>query len=225
MEANRTFGEHLRVQRPEIDWDLYLWQGSTCVWPGVRRFVGNQHQKKKKVEVVDWGKQNAWYIDDQSYAYRTLNGLYFGTFSLDIPGRKNRQLTVAPGFTICHLMDHKDDHLNRLGEVFNVAQAPAKAHYGFFTSLATMVMLPDWLPKPTDHSGKIRGLFLRRAEKLYARDGERPFPHPFKDGESNWGCDKFEWAACQPTRHIGYLLKERTKTICLELGITQPKPA
>lgn len=157
--------------------EQYLWEGSPCAFPGVRRSVGKNEVKGKAlcdegfVESPD-NEHTALYLDDndipkQIWSY-ILRGTYFSK--------------MGPyGYELAHLIDHQKkrnrmfDHQEKInkemvdvpGEFKPLKEDIQLPLYGLFSSPANSVYIPNALMKPTDHNTDLRKLLFQKAMELY----------------------------------------------------------
>lgn len=179
-----------RLKKLGIDPALYLWEGSPCAFPGVRRYAGSTEIAAfRKRTASDAIPPQCLALDDNDYPKHLWAFVVLGT-----PFRKRG----PDGYQLAHLFDHKE-HGNRLREELDVppgAQAPESLH-GLFTSAANTAYVPGAFLRPTDFSPKLRSLIQRRAQQLYG-DICRIVPQPSAVKlceDPNWCLGNFQWGA------------------------------
>ena len=172
-----------------IDPGIYLWEGSACAFPGVRRHAGSKEIAEFRGQAgSDEPPSQCLALDDNDYPKHLWSFVFTGK-----PFRKRG----PDGYQLAHLFDHKA-HENRWRDELNLAEGatvPA-ALYGLFASAANTAYLPASFLRPTDFSSTLRSLIQRRALALY--DGVcRMVPPPLvvKPCEDpRWSVDGFQWS-------------------------------
>jgi hypothetical protein len=177
-----------RLAERGVNPDLYLWPGSSCVFPGVRRYAGSDEIASfRKQKEFDSRPGDALSLDDNSYPKQIWSfvflGKKFGNFGPE-------------GYALAHLIDHKE-YKNRLlkecdSDHVSGAISPL---FGLFTSPTNTIYIPTGLMRPTDFSFPLRNLIQRKSQALYGDFCNLLPEHlPFKDGGSDrWALDAFDW--------------------------------
>ena len=189
-EDNRRLGAEWssRLEALGIDPAIYLWEGSPCAFPGVRRYAGSTEIAVfRKRAAPDEVPSQCLDLDDNDYPKHLWAFVFTGK-----PFRKHG----PEDYQLAHLFDHKE-HGNRWRSELNLAPGmdePASL-YGLFTSAANTVYAPGAFLRPTDFSPKLRGLIQRRALQLYGNICRVvPPPLAVKPCEDpNWAPDNFRW--------------------------------
>lgn len=193
VEDNRKLASdwRTRLEQRGVPADAYLWEGSPCAFPGVRRYSGSDEIAIHRGRKGDNGKprQDALRLDDNDYPKHLWSFLFRG---------KPFQKHGPKGYNLAHLADHKN-HNNRAAQDF-VLNPPAlsvdgKLH-GLFTCATNTVFLPAGLLKPTDFHAEVRGLFIRKAQALYGAfcNIVPPFMSVRECDDSRWSIAAFDWA-------------------------------
>ena len=171
-----------------VDPDIYLWDGSPCAFPGVRRYAGSDERAWfHKRATASAPPPHCLRLDDNDYPKHVWAFVFTGQ-----PFRKH-----GPNrYQLAHLADHKE-HNNRWREEFAAeGSGDPPRLFGLFTSAANTIFVPDDFLRPTDSSSRLRALLLRRAYRLYG--GVCRFaPPPLVEKpprEAEWDPDDFEWA-------------------------------
>jgi hypothetical protein len=162
-----TFFEQLF--KDKIDMKNYLFNGSDCVFPGIRRYVSGEGKKQK---------YNAEYkaiIDDNTFPRHIwcflVNGkCYSGP---------NWKETILGEFELAHIFTHKKSEIYLEKDYFQEIDDKISPH-GEFTSAANVVLLPKGTVRPTDNSTILKSIFYKRYIDLYGEDtlnGRRGFKH------------------------------------------------
>ena len=171
-----------------INPDLYLWEKSSCCFPGVRRYAGSSeisaYRKRSEISEIE----DALILDDNDFPKQLWSFIFRGTqFSKFGPA----------GYSLAHLVDHKKEK-NRMEDefIFPAGFKFESPFYGLYTCATNAVYIPNSLMKPTDFNGQIRNLLVRKAMELY-----QPIcniiPPSIKLKENNvekWRLENFEWA-------------------------------
>ena len=189
--VNAIFGSY------GIQADLYLWEKSSCCFPGVRRHAGSSeisaYRKRSTLDSIE----DAICLDDNDFPKQIWSFIFRGKqFSKYGPN----------GYSLAHLIDHKKDK-NRMSEEFNFYTKKNfyKPFYGLYTCASNSVFIPNNLIKPTDFNGAIRNLLFRKAESLYGDycNLVPPGIEIKKDYNSKWEIDNFEWS--EPVGNLDYI--------------------
>ena len=192
VEDNRRFvGEwSASLEVLGIDPTIYLWEGSPCAFPGVRRYAGSTEIAvfRKRAKSSEAPSQ-CLSLDDNDYPKHLWSFVFTGR-----PFRKRG----PAGYQLAHLFDHKE-YGNRWSDELDALPGVEEPvlPYGLFTSAANSVYAPGAFLRPTDLSSKLRSLIQRRAQKLYGNVCCLvPPPLAVKPCEDpDWDVDKFPWSA------------------------------
>ena len=202
-EKNKDFFfEYFR--KYSINPSLYLWEKSSCCFPGIRRKVGDSESKKDKGKSI----KDAIKLDDNDFPKHLWSFVF-----------RNAQFSKQGpiGYNLAHLIDHKDDK-NRYEEEFDFEEGrkSQKAFYGLYTCASNAVYVPSNFMKPTDFNGAIRNLLFKKAQSLYGSVCDIAPPNmKIKDiSDSKWNIDKFKWADPVGTmENVEKFLKYRKRKI------------
>ena len=191
-EDNRRMGADwsCRLESLGIDSAIYLWEGSPCAFPGVRRYAGSTENAvfRQRASAAEAPVQ-CLALDDNDYPKHLWAFAFTGK-----PFRKRG----PDGYQLAHLFDHKE-HGNRWRDELDIlpgAKEPVLP-YGLFTSAANSAYVPGAFLRPTDFSPRLRSLIQRRALQLYGKICRIvPSPLAVKACEDpNWALDNFRWSA------------------------------
>lgn len=143
------FSEKIDVQR-------YLFSGSACVFPGVRRYESGKGDRKS------YNPSYKAIIDDNTFprhiwCFLTNGKTYNG------PNWKNSGLG---SFELAHIFTHKESELQFEKKFFDVVHEGLIPH-GDFTCACNVVLLPKGTVRPTDNSDAIKAVFYKRYIDLY----------------------------------------------------------
>lgn len=191
-----------------IDPELYLWEKSSCCFPGIRRTAGSSEvaalRGRARVNTIE----DAIGIDDNDYPKHLwsfiFRGKQFGKFG-------------PSGYSLAHLIDHKKDK-NRMADEFTFTGGHAyqKPFYGLYSSPSNTVYTPTNLIRLTDFNGAVRNLLFQKAESLYKDvcNIVPPYIKVKKNEDPRWDLSEFEWAEPVGTLdNIEAFLKYRQKKI------------
>jgi len=190
----------------KIDIKDYLFEGSACVFPGVRRYVSGKGKKKA------YNPEYNAIIDDNTFprhlwCFLSNNKTYNGPNWIE---------TNLNEFELAHLFTHKKDEIAEEKKLFEVVNEDIDPYYNF-TCACNVVLLPKGTVRPTDNSNTIRAIFYKRYFDLY-KDIKHPMNgrEHFKIDIPDW-YDKLKWN--EPIlpfdweKKIENLLKYRTKRV------------
>ena len=171
-----------------IDPNFYLWEKSSCAFPGIRRYTGSKEIAfyRKQIRQDNFEAPNALCLDDNSFPKHIWSFLFRG---------KVFQNFGPTEYSLAHLADHKD-YKNRKDEEFEIiGEAPEKL-YGLYSSASNTVFMPRNLLKLTDFNSEARLLLLNKAQDLYGGICNI-LPPAFRVRElpTDWKISNFEWAA------------------------------
>ena len=199
----------LRFRECGVDPAIYLWDGTPCAFPGVRRHAGSKEISEfRRQSPRDTPPPHCLAIDDNDYPKHLWAFVFTGK-----PFRKKG----PDGYMLGHLIDHKE-HGNRWREELRVvgdAREPPLL-FGLFTSAANTAYFPSAFLRPTDFSFHLRSLIQRRAQHLY---GDvclvlppglelKPGIHP------SWEPERFHWnPPVGQTTHLPAFLEFRRRRI------------
>jgi hypothetical protein len=172
-----------------IDPNAYLWERSSCAFPGVRRYAGSHEIAvfRKKASAEELKIKDALRIDDNDYPKQIWSFVFLG---------KKFPKNGPVGYSLAHLADHKN-HGNRFDSDFEVVQEPRSELFGLYTCLTNAAYVPSSMIKPTDFGARMRNLLMRRAEQLYGAHCSL-LPQRLRirsETSPDWHVDAFEWAA------------------------------
>lgn len=145
-----------KLFKDKIDIKNYLFEGSDCVFPGVKRYVSMKGKKQK------YNSEYRAIIDDNIFprhiwCFLTNGKCYSG------PNWKNTSLGE---FEMAHIFTHKESEINVEIDFFKEIKNNLYP-YGEFTSAANVVLLPKGTVRPTDNSTILKSIFFKRYIELY----------------------------------------------------------
>jgi hypothetical protein len=161
QEENEREYEYFRNLFSDIiDIESYLFKGSACIFPGVRRYVSGQGKKKQ------YNEQYRAIIDDNTFP-RHLWCFLVNNKTYNGPNWKESGLNQ---YELAHIFTHKQSELEFEKEFFKEFDCKIYPH-GDFTCACNIVLLPKGTVRPTDNSKVIKSVFYKRYIDLY---GETP---------------------------------------------------
>ena len=143
-----------------IEINNYLFDGSACVFPGVKRYVSGQGKKKA------FNSEFSAIIDDNTFPRHLWCFLENGK-TYNGPNWRDSGLGE---FELAHVFTHKDSEVEFEKEFFTSFNDNLKP-YGDFSCACNVAMLPKGTVRPTDNSKAIKSAFYKRYISLY---GESP---------------------------------------------------
>ncbi len=168
--------------KPKVPVDIYLWEGSSCVFPGVRRKTGGSDERasfKAKYCLCTDSTGNA--LAKQPWTW------LIGHFDDKVSKSKGtRILGVRNGYHLVHVFPHKPEEViafvRETKAIYAIAdidlseqeradlaavRVPKRVKKGglpgLFTSLANMCFAPGDLTRPTDAAGPLRRALMQQA--------------------------------------------------------------
>jgi hypothetical protein len=142
-----------------IDISNYLFNGSACVFPGVRRYIAGQGNRRS------YNQTYRAIIDDNVFPR------YIWSFLLSGKGYSgpNWRDTGLNEFELAHIFTHKKSEIELESEFFNSMQPDLYPHSNF-TCACNVVLLPKGTVRPTDNSRAIKSIFYMRYIELYGEE-------------------------------------------------------
>lgn len=203
-EKHREVWKRNLIER-NIDPDFYLWEKSSCAFPGIRRHSGSQEISfyKKQIERKNFQINEALRLDDNTFPKHIWSFIF-----LDSPF-KNKGPSE---YSLAHLADHKEYKNRNQYEFFGPQNHNIKFH-GLYTCVSNTIYLPNELLKPTDFNSDIRILFLNKIQDLYGSICNIIHPS-FRVKPSIWNIHDFDWAEpAGDLANIGHFLEFRHQAI------------
>lgn len=172
----------------------YLWIGSPCCFPGVRRHSGTKEIHAFRTRSTEFGGAIA--LDDNSYPKQIWSYVFrdagFANYGPD-------------GYQLAHLIDHKDTYGRLANELASKNNEAIEAIPGLFTCPTNTAYVPIDFLKPTDFEGSLRNLLQRKAVELYS-GACNPLPLGIQVSGTDdpaWDISDFEWA--EPVGTLDYM--------------------
>jgi len=183
----------------------YLFKGSACVFPGVRRYVSGQGKKKA------YNEEYKAIIDDNTFPRHLWCFLENGK-TYNGPNWRDSGLGE---FELAHVFTHKESEIDFEKQFFKDVREELYP-YGDFSCACNVALLPKGTIRPTDNSNTIKAAFYKRYIELYSEaplNGRSGFDEslvPSWYGKLSWN---------EPPLPVGWesniekLLKYRTQRI------------
>jgi len=144
----------------KINVNHYLFDGSACVFPGVKRYVSGQGKKKA------FNPEYSAIIDDNTFPRHIWCFLENGkTYN-----GPNWRGTGLGEFELAHVFTHKESEIEFEKQFFSSVNENLNPS-GNFSCACNVVLLPKGTVRPTDNSKTIKAVFFKRYISLY---GESP---------------------------------------------------
>jgi len=144
----------------KINVDHYLFDGSACVFPGVKRYVSGQGKKKA------YNPEYQAIIDDNTFPRHIWCFLENGK-TYNGPNWRDSGLGQ---FELAHVFTHKESEIFFEKQFFSNIVDDLYP-YGDFSCACNVTLLPKGTVRPTDNSKVIKAAFYKRYVDLY---GELP---------------------------------------------------
>jgi len=204
----KLFGDKINVND-------YLFEGSACVFPGVKRYVSGKGKKKS------YNPEFKAIIDDNTFPRHLWCFLENGK-TYNGPNWRDSGLGE---FELAHIFTHKQTELTFEQNFFSKVDS-ALDPSGDFSCACNVVLLPKGTVRPTDNSEIIKAVFYKRYIELY---GESPLNgrSDFIDAlVPSWYCE-LKWnLPVLPSNwevNLDKLLTYRTDRLTKLLNKTHPK--
>jgi len=189
--------------------DAFLYEGSDCVFPGIRRPIISEQIGAWRNNIC---AEDGTILNDNTFprhiwAYLATGRGYAG-------GRLGMWANSGlDKFELAHVFAHKKDERNTEREFFESFSELADPS-GLFTSASNVVLIPKGFAKPTDHMPLIKACFFKRHFDLYGNNLIGTGLNGFKNEKVPKWYDKIKWLApvlpCDWTDKVERLLEYRT---------------
>lgn len=176
---DRRYFENLFDGRIELN--HYFFEGSACVFPGIRRYVSARGQKST------YSPEDKAILDDNTFPRHLWCFLVKGT-AYSPPAWKNSGLS---DFELAHVYSHKPSETGIEEQSFREFDE-CNPPFNNFTCAANVALLPKGTVRPTDNSILIKSVFFKRHIELYGestlngRSGFREENLPDWYGSLHW---------------------------------------
>lgn len=162
-DANIKFKEEFQKHsHEELNDQEFLFDGSDCVFPGVRRPIN------KETSGLRW-KNNIYkdgtILNDNTYPRHIWSFLVSGK-AYSSNSWKSTGLNM---FELAHIFGHKTDETDLEKKSFEIFE-DYKNPYALFTSASNVVLVPKGLAKPTDKLESIKLCYYQRHMDLYGEN-------------------------------------------------------
>lgn len=150
-----------------LNFNNFFYEGSDCIFPGVRRPVNieknNMKKWKNNINEIDGTIFNDNTYPRHLWTFLSLNKSYSGGPN----GTWGKSGLNA--FELAHIFGHKEDEKDLEKKVFKNFDSSIKP-YTLFTSASNVVLIPKGLTKPTDKMDNIKICFYKRHLELYGNN-------------------------------------------------------
>lgn len=174
-----------KLRERDVNPDIYLWKGSPCAFPGIRRHAGKRELSYFN-GIGEAGKPpDVLAIDGNTYPKQIWSFVLRG---------KRFQNSGPDGYALAHLADHKA-YKNRLLHEFDMLGPHPEKLYGLYTAASNTAYMPDNLLNLTDFNLAARLLLLNKAQALYGRVCNIVPPGlAVKPPQTGWPVEDFDWS-------------------------------
>jgi len=178
---DRPFFEELLEGRIEIN--SYLFDGSACVFPGVRRYVSGRGRTRS------YSPSEGAILDSNEFPRHLwcflLRGKSYGGLVWKDTGLAD--------FELAHVFSHKPSETQPEEGLFRELSDDIPP-FGNFTCAANVTLLPKGTVRPTDNSVVIKSVFFKRHIDLYGESTLRS-RHAFREDLLPVWYDAINWNA------------------------------
>jgi hypothetical protein len=161
-QENINFKKEFQQVCGKLNSDIYFYEGSDCVFPGVRRCINKEKVVKWKnnINPDDYTILNDNTFPRHIWAFLSMNKPYEGNMW---------KKSGLDKFELAHIFGHKTDEKELEKRVFSKYDKN-KLPYALFTSASNIVLIPNGLMKPTDKFESIKIAFYKRHIDLYGNN-------------------------------------------------------
>ncbi len=164
-ERNIDFKESFKgFCHPKLNFDDFFYEGSDCIFPGIRRPINieKKHLKRWKNNIYE---KDGTIFNDNTYprhlwTYLSLNKTYSSGSWIQ---------SGLNYFELAHVFGHKESERDLEKEVFENFDHSTKP-YSLFTSASNVVLIPKGFAKPTDQMINVKKCFYKRHLNLYGNN-------------------------------------------------------
>lgn len=151
--------EFEKIAHRSLNLNDYFFDGSDCLFPGIRRSVNKEKIDtwKNKINDFDGSILNDNTFTRHLWTFLSCNKCYSSSTWKD---------SGLNSFELAHIFSHKTEELAFDNSCFHDLNANIKP-YALFTSASNTVIIPKGLTKPTDKSKTIKLIFFKRYLDLY----------------------------------------------------------
>ena len=148
----------------KLDYDNFFYEGSDCIFPGIRRPV-NSEKKNLKNWKNNIYERDGTIFNDNTYPRHIWTFLSLGRCYSGGTWKKSG----LDDFELAHIFGHKKDEKDLEKKVFDCFDDTVLP-YSLFTSASNVVLIPKGLTKPTDKMESIKICFYKRHLDLYGNN-------------------------------------------------------
>lgn len=159
--------EFIRFCHPNLNYSDFFYEGSDCIFPGIRRPINKEKNNLEKWKNNIYEKDGTIFNDNtyprHIWTFLSLNKSYSGG-SNGTWGKSGLE-----AFELAHIFGHKEDEKELEKRIFSKFDNTVKP-YSLFTSASNIVLIPKGLTKPTDKMDRIKICFYKRHIDLYGEN-------------------------------------------------------
>lgn len=160
LKNRQEFNLFKEICGNKIDVSDYLYPGSACVFPGVRRYVGARSKLNGRIRFyneIDRGIIDHDEFPRHIWCYLKIGRSYNGP---------NWIKSGLNEFELAHVFSHKSSEMHFEKRFFRET-LDTLLPYGDFSCACNVVLLPKGTAKPSDDPGPIKATFYQRYVDLY----------------------------------------------------------
>lgn len=167
---------------------IYMWDGSPCLFPGIRRFVGKGEEAHSFVDDNNRSEKQAIYFDDNRFPRHFWSYLMRG---------KKYDNNGPLGYSLAHILPHKDYQLDNVALELKLPQKYKPFMLsGLFSSAANTCYSSTAVMKPTDHNLIVKQILQKKLISMYQDKCEiLPPGIAFHDFESPLDIKSIDWGS------------------------------
>ncbi len=169
-----------------IDPTHYLYPGSACVFPGVRR---HSSEADRNLELFVYQDAAKAILDDNSFPRQLWS--FVCTGKKYSRGGQHWKKSGLGKFELAHVLPHKAYELTGVSEWFE-KRPPIDGLSGLFTCASNVILLPKGMSRPTDGTEGIRIAVFKRYFDLYGESHAGGFSRITLPKRLTW-VDKLHW--------------------------------
>lgn len=163
IESNISFKEKFHQYSPkELNINEFFYEGSDCVFPGVRRPVNRETSGSKWKNNI---YKDGTILNDNTYPRHIWS---FLVNSKPYTG-SNWKVAGLNSFELAHIFGHKTDETHLEKNSF-LKFEENKNPYSLFTSASNIVLIPKGMTKPTDKIDSVKLCYYKRHIDLYGEN-------------------------------------------------------
>jgi hypothetical protein len=158
VKYNKEQKAELMKILPTCICELFLFENSDCVYPGVRRRIISEKKKNMKSEL----SSDKMILDENNYPRHIWSNISTGTKYSSSSWHKNNLNT----FEMAHVFAHKDSEVVSQNNYYRDSNSKMNPS-ALFTSASNVILVPKGLAKPTDKLPLVQHILFTRIIELY----------------------------------------------------------